>query len=97
MAIKVKDYRTVADLQNNKGTVYEQQLKYKLASKSYKKALLFYQKEKSYDRIALTYNNLAILSKAQKQYLEAKGFIKSQWKMRLRQITSGLAPLLVTI
>lgn len=74
LAIKAKDLRTVADLANNKGTVYEQQNKYSLAQQSYQKALVYYQKHAVNDRIALTYNNLAILSKVQKQYLLATGY-----------------------
>ncbi len=70
-AVKAKDYRIVADLANNKGAVYEQQLLFDKAGKSYQKALNYYIREKINDRICLTYNNLAILSKVQKKYSES--------------------------
>ena len=74
LAIKAGDKRTVADLANNKGTVYEQQNLFDKAQINYNKALNFYLKNNIYDRIALTYNNLAILNKVQKKYPQSVSF-----------------------
>ncbi len=71
LAMKAGDKRTVADLSNNKGTVYEQRNLYDKAQISYNKALNFYLKNNIYDRIALTYNNLAILNKVQKKFSQS--------------------------
>ncbi|TKB95148.1 tetratricopeptide repeat-containing sensor histidine kinase [Pedobacter cryophilus] len=76
LAIKVKDERTVADLANNKGTVYEQQNLFFKASESYQKALNFYLKENISDRICLTYNNLAILYKVKKDFIKSAAYYK---------------------
>jgi len=75
-ALEAGDRQTAADCLNNKGTVYEQQLKYRQAFKVYQEALNFYLHERLNDRICLTYNNLAILSKVTKQFKRSTEYYK---------------------
>ncbi len=76
LAIKGMDERTAADCLNNMGTVYEQQFKYNDAFKVYNQALKFYLENNINDRICLTYNNLAILSKVTKQFKQSSDYYK---------------------
>ncbi len=76
LAIEGKDRITEADCLNNKGTVYEQQNNYKKASEVYNHALKIYIKATINPRIALTYNNLAILSKVTKKFDDASRYYK---------------------
>jgi signal transduction histidine kinase len=73
-AIKAKDERIIADLANNKGAVYEQKFQFKKANSSYQKALIYYLKNGINDRICLTYNNLAILFKVQKDFNQSANY-----------------------
>lgn len=75
-ALKAGDRRTAADCLNNKGTVYEQKFQYKQAFNVYQEALKFYLSEKLNDRICLTYNNLAILSKVTKHFKQSSNYYK---------------------
>ncbi|RYD91543.1 MAG: tetratricopeptide repeat protein, partial [Sphingobacteriales bacterium] len=63
IALEIKDESLLADCHNNKGVVYEQQLRYDKALSVYKKALAIYEKLKKEDRIALTLNNIGIVYK----------------------------------
>ena len=76
LAVEAGDKRTVADLSNNKGTVYEQQNKFTLAFEAYTSAQNFYLQQKINDRICLTYNNLAILSKVTKNLNKSAAYYK---------------------
>ncbi|OAQ41810.1 hypothetical protein A5893_01450 [Pedobacter psychrophilus] len=73
-AIKAKDERMIADLANNKGAVYEQKFQFVKANSNYKKALKYYLNNGINDRICLTYNNLAILSKVQKDFNQSANY-----------------------
>lgn len=76
-AVKSGDSITVADCLNNKGTVYEQQFNYNKAFEAYQQALKIYHQTNLAPRLALTYNNLAVLSKVTKSYDKAANFYKN--------------------
>ena len=68
MAAEVGDEELIADCQNNKGTVYEQQKKYDNALIVYKKALDIYTRKDIPSKISMALSNLAIVYKFQKNY-----------------------------
>ncbi|WP_192825157.1 tetratricopeptide repeat-containing sensor histidine kinase [Rufibacter sp. LB8] len=80
LAKAAQDTITTADILNNKGTVYEQQQKHHEAFFVYNQALDLYKKADLAPRIALTYNNLAILSKVTKDLKSAAAYYKQSVK-----------------
>ena len=69
----------MADCQNNKGTVYEQQFKYEKALVAYKNALNAYTKKNIPAKISMALSNIAIVYKNQKNYPLRTIQFKSTW------------------